>query len=129
MRDEDLTGLQVAFERRNKDLDPQLVWRGKDIQEKVDQTSIPACFLHAKPHSRAMGPKAVPINASRESRALDAFDKPGTVCRRPPELDCFEWPARLSAGRTGLDDVPEKGDVSVFADAPDQSPEIPLPNW
>ena len=28
--------LQVAFERRNRDLDPQLVWRGKDDKDWSD---------------------------------------------------------------------------------------------
>ena len=32
VRDEDKTPLQVAYELRNPDLDPQLVWRGKDLQ-------------------------------------------------------------------------------------------------
>ncbi|MEV8841888.1 hypothetical protein AB0064_27235, partial [Klebsiella pneumoniae] len=30
MRDEDKSPVRVAYERRNRDLDPQLVWRGKD---------------------------------------------------------------------------------------------------
>ena len=29
MRKDQQTPIQVAYERRNKDLDPQLVWRGK----------------------------------------------------------------------------------------------------
>ncbi len=33
MRKEDQSPIQVAYERRNKDLDPQLVWRGKDMQD------------------------------------------------------------------------------------------------
>ena len=33
MRAEDLSPIRVAYERRNRDLDPQLVWRGKDEQE------------------------------------------------------------------------------------------------
>ncbi len=36
MRDEDKSPIQVAYERRNKDLDPQLVWRGKDMQDWSD---------------------------------------------------------------------------------------------
>lgn len=30
MHDADKSPIQVAYERRNRDLDPQLVWRGKD---------------------------------------------------------------------------------------------------
>ncbi|MEX1254131.1 MAG: DNA methylase, partial [Dehalococcoidia bacterium] len=29
-------GVRVAYERRNRDLDPQLVWRGKDEQDWSD---------------------------------------------------------------------------------------------
>jgi adenine-specific DNA-methyltransferase len=28
--------IRVAYERRNRDLDPQLVWRGKDTQDWSD---------------------------------------------------------------------------------------------
>ena len=28
--------IRVAYERRNRDLDPQLVWRGKDEQDRSD---------------------------------------------------------------------------------------------
>ena len=28
--------LRVAYQRRNRDLDPQLVWRGKDEQDQAD---------------------------------------------------------------------------------------------
>jgi adenine-specific DNA-methyltransferase len=33
MRDEDKSPVRIAYERRNRDLDPQLVWRGKDEQD------------------------------------------------------------------------------------------------
>lgn len=32
MRREELSPVRIAYERRNRDLDPQLVWRGKDEQ-------------------------------------------------------------------------------------------------
>ncbi len=33
MRDEEKSPFRLAYERRNRDLDPQLVWRGKDEQD------------------------------------------------------------------------------------------------
>jgi adenine-specific DNA-methyltransferase len=33
MRKDEKTPIQLAYERRNRDLDPQLVWRGKDEQD------------------------------------------------------------------------------------------------
>ncbi len=43
--------LRVAYERRNKDLDPQLVWRGKDQQDWSDPGSEAGASLivHAPP--------------------------------------------------------------------------------
>jgi len=35
MAEEEKSPIQVAYERRNRDLDPQLVWRGKDEQNWV----------------------------------------------------------------------------------------------
>ena len=33
MQKEEQSPVRVAYERRNRDLDPQLVWRGKDEQD------------------------------------------------------------------------------------------------
>ncbi len=43
MQKEDQSPIRVAYERRNKDLDPQLVWRGKDEQDGSDPV------VHASP--------------------------------------------------------------------------------
>ena len=36
MGEDEQSPIQVAYERRNRDLDPQLVWRGKDEQDASD---------------------------------------------------------------------------------------------
>ena len=36
MKQDDQSPVQVAYQRRNRDLDPQLVWRGKDEQDWSD---------------------------------------------------------------------------------------------
>ncbi|MCY4377283.1 MAG: hypothetical protein OXC31_26285 [Spirochaetaceae bacterium] len=36
MEKTDRSPIQVAYQRRNRDLDPQLVWRGKDGQDWSD---------------------------------------------------------------------------------------------
>src|SRR5438874_13671065 len=45
MRTEELSPVRVAYERRNRDLDPQLVWRGKDEQDWSDLV-VPAPPLY-----------------------------------------------------------------------------------
>ena len=47
------TPLQVAYERRNRDLDPQLVWRGKDQQDWSDLVvNAPPIYIQEKVHPK-----------------------------------------------------------------------------
>jgi len=47
--------LRVAYERRNKDLDPQLVWRGKDEQDWSDLVvHAPPLYIQEKVHPKAL---------------------------------------------------------------------------
>ena len=36
LKEEQQSPIRIAYERRNRDLDPQLVWRGKDEQDWSD---------------------------------------------------------------------------------------------
>jgi hypothetical protein len=46
MQKEQQSPVRVAYERRNRDLDPQLVWRGKDEQDWSDPGRARAVSLH-----------------------------------------------------------------------------------
>ena len=47
--------LRVAYERRNRDLDPQLVWRGKDEQDWSDLVvQAPPLFIQEKVHPKVL---------------------------------------------------------------------------
>ncbi len=55
MIDEHKHPLRVAYERRNKDLDPQLVWRGKDVQDWSDLVvHAPPVYIQEKIHPKVM---------------------------------------------------------------------------
>ena len=55
MRDEELNPVQVAYKRRNRDLDPQLVWRGKDVQDWSDLiVQAPPLYIQEKVHPKAL---------------------------------------------------------------------------
>jgi adenine-specific DNA-methyltransferase len=55
MADEDRTPIQIAYERRNKYLDPQLVWRGKDQQNWSDLiVQAPPLYIQEKVHPKVM---------------------------------------------------------------------------
>ena len=64
LRDDERTPLRVAYERRNRDLDPQLVWRGKDEQDATDFiVNAPPLFIQERLH-----PKALIDDLIRQSR-------------------------------------------------------------
>jgi adenine-specific DNA-methyltransferase len=47
--------VRVAYERRNRDLDPQLVWRGKDEQDWSDLVvHAPLLYNQEKVHPKAL---------------------------------------------------------------------------
>jgi len=55
MRKEDKTPLRIAYERRNQDLDPQLVWRGKDIVDWSDLVvPVPPLYIQEKVHPKVL---------------------------------------------------------------------------
>ena len=47
--------VEVAYQRRNRDLDPQLVWRGKDAQDWSDLVvQAPPLFIQEKIHPKVL---------------------------------------------------------------------------
>ena len=65
LADEDRSPVQVAYERRNRDVDPQLVWRGKDQQDEQDLTvQAPPLYIQEK-----VQPKVLIDDLARHSKA------------------------------------------------------------
>src|SRR5579885_2334720 len=55
MRTEELSPIRAAYERRNRDLDPQLVWRGKDEQDWSDLVvPAPPLYIQEKIHPKVL---------------------------------------------------------------------------
>ena len=55
MRKDELSPVQVAYQRRNRDLDPQLVWRGKDEQDWSDLVvQAPPLYIQEKVHPKIL---------------------------------------------------------------------------
>ena len=53
--DDDRNPVRVAYARRNRDLDPQLVWRGKDAQDQADLVAqAPPLYIQEKVHPKAL---------------------------------------------------------------------------
>lgn len=50
-----LSPIQVAYQRRNRDLDPQLVWRGKDVLDWSDLVvQAPPVYIQEKIHPKVL---------------------------------------------------------------------------
>ncbi|MBD3672000.1 MAG: site-specific DNA-methyltransferase [Planctomycetaceae bacterium] len=76
--DDDRNPIKVAYERRNRDLDPQLVWRGKDEQDWSDLVvNAPPLYIQEKVH-----PKVLIDDLMRKTENLEK-EQPGT------QLDLF----------------------------------------
>ena len=70
VREEQESPLRVAYQRRNRDLDPQLVWRGKDEQDLDDLViNVPPLYIQEKVHPKAL--IADLVRQSRENREAD----------------------------------------------------------
>ena len=66
--EKDKNPVRVAYERRNRDLDPQLVWRGKDEQDQADLVvHAPPLYIQEK-----VQPKALIDDLKRQSEAARA---------------------------------------------------------
>ena len=66
MDDEDRSPVQIAYARRNRDLDPQFVWRGKDEQDQFDLVvQVPPLFIQEKVYPKAL---IDDLNRSSEDR-------------------------------------------------------------
>ena len=56
MAEDDRHPIEVAYQRRNPDLDPQLVWRGKDPQDWSDLVvPAPPLFIQDEGASKGVG--------------------------------------------------------------------------
>ena len=70
MRKEEQKPIRLAYERRNRDLDPQLVWRGKDEQDWSDLVvHAPPLYIQEKVH-----PKVLIDDLLKETQKNDKSD-------------------------------------------------------
>lgn len=79
MDKDDKSPIRVAYDRRNRDLDPQLVWRGKDEQDWSDLVvDAPPLYIQEKVH-----PKVLVDDLLRKSQQVD------DAAKKERQLDLF----------------------------------------
>ncbi|MCY4550584.1 MAG: DNA methyltransferase [Defluviicoccus sp.] len=75
MAEEDKAPVRVAYERRNRDLDPQLVWRGKDEQDLSRLVvQAPPLYIQEKVHPKVLIDDL--LRQTKERRDEEADDTP-----------------------------------------------------
>src|ERR1035441_4632498 len=75
MRKDEQTPIRVAYERRNRDLDPQLVWRGKDEQDWSDLvTHAPPLYIQEKVHPKVLIDDLLRRSKAEEEAAEDQIN-------------------------------------------------------
>src|ERR1700677_4240018 len=75
MHREEQTPIRVAYGRRNRDLDPQLVWRGKDEQDWSDLvTHAPPIYIQEKVHPKVLIDDLLRRSAAEQKTADDQYD-------------------------------------------------------
>jgi adenine-specific DNA-methyltransferase len=91
--------IKVAYERRNRDLDPQLVWRGKDPDQAELTVDAPPIYLQEQVHPKAL---IDDLRAGRE-KAEDLFGHFGLTDEdREAEVEFYrhsrKWSNRMILG-------------------------------
>ena len=74
MAEEEKSPIRVAYERCNRDLDPQLMWRGKDEQDWSDLVvSAPPLYIQEKVHPMMLIDDLMQRTESQQDAQLDLF--------------------------------------------------------
>ena len=72
MTDADKAPVRVAYDRRNRDLDPQFVWRGKDLDDAGLVVQAPPLYIQEKVHPKVLVDDLLREAGRRRDEAADA---------------------------------------------------------
>ncbi len=104
MDPDDARPIKVAYQRRNPDLDPQLIWRGKDIDAAAVTADAPPIYLQEQVHPKAIIEDLRAGNPRNgEGAGVDLFDHFGITDEdREAEVEFYrhhqKWSNRMILG-------------------------------
>ena len=76
MRDDEQHPIRVAFEHRNPDLDPQLVWRGKDSADLSEfVVNAPPIYIQERVHPKVLIDDLMKQSAARQESRSDILQR------------------------------------------------------
>ena len=74
LNEREKTPIRMAYDRRNRDLDPQLVWRGKDEQDWSDLiVYAPPLYIQEKVHPKVLIDDLLKESQAGKPRQMDLF--------------------------------------------------------
>jgi adenine-specific DNA-methyltransferase len=92
--------IRIAYERRNRDLDPQLVWRGKDEQDWSDLVvHAPPIYIQEKVHPKVLIDDLLRqrnAGAGTSERQLDLFADFNGIPEGADKTDFYQHDANWS---------------------------------
>src|SRR5512145_2701434 len=92
MQKEEQSPQRVAYERRNRDLDPQLVWRGKDEQDWSDLVvQAPPLYIQEKVHPKVLIDDLLRQTREKEKSTAPQLDLFGDFNGIPEGVDKTEF--------------------------------------
>ena len=109
MRQEVQAPVRVAYEKRNPDLDPQLVWRGKYDGDDALSIMAPPLYIQEKVH-----PKALVEDLLREAAAAKAAE----ATHAPQQMSLFG----------DFNGIPDGADKTIGGNIPNGDANIPNGN-
>src|ERR1700738_4266975 len=136
LREEEQHPVRVAYERRNRDLDPQLVWRGKDEKDWSDLVvHAPPLYIQEKLHPKVLIDDLLKQTAEQEKQGkmvqVDLFADFNGIPKDVDKTDFYQhdqnWSNRMILGdslyvmaslyeREGMHG--KKGDQCMYFDPP-----------
>ncbi|WP_419165375.1 site-specific DNA-methyltransferase [Candidatus Palauibacter sp.] len=99
MAEDERSPVQVAYERRNRDLDPQLVWRGKDQQDQQDLVvQVPPLYIQEKLHPKVLIDDLVRHSKDAEppDEAIDLFADFNGISETAAKTEFYQHDANWS---------------------------------
>jgi adenine-specific DNA-methyltransferase len=106
MSKQETTPIRVAYERRNRDLDPQLVWRGKDEQDWSDLVvHAPPIYIQEKVHPKVLIDdlmRRTQVDERTEEKQIDLFSDFNGIPSESAKTEFYQhdanWTNRMILG-------------------------------
>ena len=103
LEDDDRSPIEVAYARRNRDLDPQLVWRGKDEQDLSDLiVQAPPLYIQERVHPKALVDDLMRMSGREDVHEPTLFDDFNGLPEDADRTDFYEhdanWTNRMILG-------------------------------